>query len=139
MPSPQEIARQQIQYAFDRDFDALRKLYSPSVQYVDPDGELTGVEAVMDHLKQQVGPFPDATHEVRFVGGDDAFAMAEWQMTGTNTGSLTMPDGSTLPATGLAVVLPVVTIYDVRDGLIVSERNYYDNLGLYAQLGLLPE
>lgn len=32
----------------------------------------------------------------------------------------------------------VVTAYDVVDGRIVFERNYWDNAGLLTQLGLMP-
>ena len=49
-----------------------------------------------------------------------------------------MPDGSTLPATGRDVELKRWS-FRARDGVITAERNYWDNMAIYAQLGLLPE
>lgn len=139
MPSPQDIAKQQIEAAFAQDWDKLRKLYSANVQYIDPDGAWNGRDAAIAHLREGVEPIPDASYELKYVGGDDRVAVAEWSLTGTNTGPLTMPDGSQLPATGKRLSLNVVTLYDVQGGEIVSERNYWDNMAAYAQLGLLPE
>lgn len=38
---------------------------------------------------------------------------------------------------GAPIALDVMTAYDVLDGRIVSERNYWDNIALLTQLGVL--
>jgi len=43
-----------------------------------------------------------------------------------------------IPATGKPFVLPLVTIYAVRDGLIVSSRSYWDGIESLDQLGQPP-
>jgi ketosteroid isomerase-like protein len=43
-----------------------------------------------------------------------------------------------IPATGKPFVLPLVTIYTVRDGLIVSSRSYWDGIESLDQLGQTP-
>lgn len=40
-----------------------------------------------------------------------------------------------IPATGKPFVLPLMTMYTVRDGLIVSTRNYWDGIEVLDQLG----
>jgi steroid delta-isomerase-like uncharacterized protein len=40
-----------------------------------------------------------------------------------------------IPATGKVLVLPLVTIYTVRDELIVSSRSYWDGIETLNQLG----
>jgi predicted ester cyclase len=61
------------------------------------------------------------------------FVTAHWQMTGTNTASLT----AELPATGKPVDLPGCTTFEVRDGLIVHAWLYTDRMTMFRQLGLM--
>jgi steroid delta-isomerase-like uncharacterized protein len=42
-----------------------------------------------------------------------------------------------LPLTGRAYRVPVVSMFDIKDGLIVHERRVYDFTGLLLQVGLL--
>ena len=50
-----------------------------------------------------------------------------------------MPDGTELAATGKRVEMPGMEFVQVRDGKIVVDNLYYDNLAVAAQLGLLPQ
>lgn len=56
---------------------------------------------------------------------------------GTNTGPLTAPDGSQIPATGRDFTIPFAALHVVRDGKISKSRFYWDGMGFMAQLGLL--
>ena len=57
----------------------------------------------------------------------------------THTGPLTVIGRpGEIPATGKTFVLPYVSLYTVRDGLIVSGRNYWDGLESLNQLGQTP-
>ena len=57
---------------------------------------------------------------------------------GTNTGPLSLPDGSTVPATGKAVRVRGCDIATVADGMIVRHHFYFDQMELLTQLGLAP-
>ena len=57
---------------------------------------------------------------------------------GTNTGNLTMPDGTSIPATGKPVEVHGVEFARVRDGKLVEHNMYWDTPGIMRQLGLLP-
>jgi predicted ester cyclase len=58
---------------------------------------------------------------------------------GTHTGSLVLPDGTEVPSTGKRVEMPGMEFVKIRDGKIVVDNLYYDNLAVAAQLGLLPQ
>jgi predicted ester cyclase len=62
-----------------------------------------------------------------------------WVFVGTHTGPLVLPDGAELPPTGKRVEVSGMELVRVRDGKIVVDNLYYDNLAVAAQLGLLPQ
>jgi steroid delta-isomerase-like uncharacterized protein len=139
MLTPKELGDKQIAAALSRDWDALRRLYADGVQYVDPDGEVRGSEAAIERLRSQEEALSDMRFRIESFVADERRAVAEWVLTATNSDPLTMPDGTTVPATNRMLSVRMTTIYDMRDGRIISERNYWDNLALYTQLGLLSE
>ena len=69
---------------------------------------------------------------------DDAFA-DEWSFVATHTGPFALPDGNELPATGKRIELRGMELVEVRDGKIVVDNLYYDNMAVLAQLGLIPQ
>ena len=117
----------------------LTECYAKDVHYVDPGGEWTGVDAVLAHRKETFASFPGVSFDVEAIYDGDGWAIAEGVLSGKNTGPLVMPDGSTLPATGRDIEVRTVVVYELRDGAITAERNYWDNMVAFAQLGLLPE
>ena len=133
-----ELVEQQISAAFSKNWAKLAACYAKDVRYVDPGGELTGVDAVLAHVKEVFDPFPRMSFDVEAIYEGDGWAIAEGVVSGKNTGPLVMPDGSTLPATGRDVEVRTVVVFELRDGAITAERNYWDNMAIYAQLGLLP-
>jgi SnoaL-like polyketide cyclase len=80
----------------------------------------------------------DLHFETTRVIQQDSIIVAEFLYRGTNTGRLTTPDGTVIPATGRTMTIPSVILLDVRDGLIVALRAYYDQRDGLAQLGLMP-
>jgi ketosteroid isomerase-like protein len=120
--SVQDLARQQIAAAFAADRSALERLYADDVQYRDPDTRLSSRAAVLDHLRGQADAFAGFDFTISHTYGDSADgAVVEWSMSGE--------------AGGKPVSLDIVTAYDFVGGRIVSERNYWDNAALQAQLG----
>ena len=57
---------------------------------------------------------------------------------GTNTGDLTMPDGTSIPATGKPVEVRGVEFARVRDGKLIEHNMYWDSLVMMRQLGFAP-
>ena len=133
------------------DLDGVMELYADDAVQGMPDGVFEGRDAIRNRLANELDAIPDVTHTVTsIIEQDDAFA-DEWTFIGTQTGPLTLPDGTLLPPTGKRVEvrgMEVVRVgvegkivlntlgmkdYRVRVGL------YYDNLAVAAQLGVLPE
>ena len=70
------------------------------------------------------------------VGGD--FACAEWSVTLTHSGPLTLA-GELIEPTGLRVTIHGATVAEFRGERICSLRQYWDELAVLDQMGLLPE
>lgn len=122
------------------DLDAVMDLYADDAVQGMPDGIFEGRSAIHERLARELKAIPDVTHTVvSFIDQGDAFA-DEWTFVGTQTGPLTLPDGTVLPPTGKRVEVRGMEVVRVGpDGKIVLNTLYYDNLAVAAQLGLVPE
>ena len=100
-------------------------------------GRVSGIEAFLGFASGFKQAFPDLHWEFRqFIEGPDT-VVVEAVFLGTNTGPMIGPTGTTLPATGKSVELPICDIWKIRNGRIVENRIYYDQVTFLAQLGLL--
>ena len=121
------------------DLGGVMDLYADDGVQIMPDGTYEGWNAVRDRLAQELDGFTELNHTVRsFVEQGDTFA-DEWTFVGTHTGPFRLPDGKELPPTGKRVEIRGMEVVQVRDGKIVLNALYYDNLASMAQLGLIPE
>jgi steroid delta-isomerase-like uncharacterized protein len=121
------------------DLDGVMNLYAEDAVQIMPDGVFEGWSTVRDRLAQELDGFTDLNHTVRsFVEQGDAFA-DEWTFVGTHTGPFRLPDGSELPPTGKRVEIRGMELVKMRDGKIVLNTLYYDNLAVAVQLGLVAE
>lgn len=121
------------------DLDGVMDLYGEDSTQLMPDGTFEGRGAIRDRLAKELAAFSDIAHRyVSYVEEGDAFA-DEWVFVGRHTGPLVLPDGTELPATGKQVEVRGMELVRVREGKIVVDNLYYDNLAVAAQLGLLPQ
>jgi predicted ester cyclase len=121
------------------DLDGVMDLYAEDSTQLMPDGTFEGRSAIRDRLGKELGAFSDLAHRyISYVEEGDAFA-DEFVFVGTHTGLLVMPDGTELLPTGKHVEVQGMELVRVRDGKIVVDNLYYDNLAVAAQLGLLPQ
>ena len=121
------------------DLDSIMDLYAEDAVQGMPDGVYTGRSAIRDRLAQELGSLSNIDWTVdSYLEQDDLFA-DEWTIVGTHTGPLTLPDGTQLAPTGRRIQIKGMELVRMRDGEIVVDNLYYDNLSLAAQLGLLPQ
>lgn len=100
-------------------------------------GTVSGIDAFLAFVVGFKQTFPDLRYELRaFVEGADT-VMTEGVFVGTNTGPMVGPGGA-VPATGRRVELPFCDVWTVRDGRIVENHIYYDQVAFLGQLGLMP-
>jgi steroid delta-isomerase-like uncharacterized protein len=121
------------------DLDAVVDLYAEDAVQVMPDGTFEGRNAIHDRLAKELEAFSDLAHRVvSYVEQGDTFA-DEWVFVGTHTGPVVLPDGTVVPPTGKRVEMPGMEVCVVRDGKLIVDNLYYDNLAVLAQLGLVPQ
>jgi steroid delta-isomerase-like uncharacterized protein len=121
------------------DLDGVMDLYAEDAVQIMPDGTFEGRSVIGERLAKELTAFSEVHHRfTSYVEQDDAFA-DEWVFVGTHTGPLLLPDGTELPPTGKRVEVRGMELVELRDGKIVVDNLYYDNLAVAAQLGLLPQ
>jgi steroid delta-isomerase-like uncharacterized protein len=120
------------------DLDGVMDLYAEDAVQLMPDGPFEGRSTIRDRLARELDAFSDLAHRVvSYVEQGDAFA-DEWVFVGTHTGPVVLPDGTEVPPTGKRVEMPGMELCVVRDGKLVVDNLYYDNLAVLVQLGLVP-
>jgi steroid delta-isomerase-like uncharacterized protein len=121
------------------DLDAVMDLYAEDAVQLMPDGIFEGRSTIRERLARELDGFADIAHRVEsFVEQGDAFA-DEWTFVGTHTGAIVLPDGTELPPTHKRVEIRGMEFVELRDGKIVVDNLYYENVAVLVQLGLVPE
>ncbi len=132
-------ARERYEAAIARyvagDVDGFGAAHAPDAALITPGGVFVGREAIGAYWRRQRTAFPDLALTLDVVVAEGEVVAAEWTWVGTNTGPLTLRDGSTVPATGRRVELRGMELARVRDGMIVEYRMYWDGVALARQLG----
>jgi len=121
------------------DLEGCMELYAEDAVQIMPDGVFAGRNAIKERLARELAALPDVHFSFgAYVEEDDAFA-DEWTFVGTHTGPILLPNGAELPPTGKRVEVRGMEFVRLRDGKIVVDNLYYDNLTVLAQLGLVPQ
>jgi steroid delta-isomerase-like uncharacterized protein len=122
-----------------RDADGMADTYADDAVLTAATGERAeGKQAIRDYWAQMARAFAIGTGEVGRSSETADTYFGEITFRGTNTGDLTMPDGTSIPATGKSFEVGGVESARVRDGKLVEHNMYWDTLGMMRQLGLLP-
>ena len=137
MDSQEAIVRGLIEEGWNsREPSKLREYYDDSVSFRSPlVGLIDSLDGVERFATGLFRAFPDANMTVtRMISaGSDSFV--HFEATGTNTGPL--PDGR--EATGRSMRFEGLAHVIVENGRVRQDWVYYDALGLFRQLGLVPE
>jgi steroid delta-isomerase-like uncharacterized protein len=93
-----------------------------------------GKKELYNFIRQWYVDYPDLRFEwkSRFNAGN--WVAGEWTMTGTNVHS----SNPAIPATGKRFSVRGVSIIEVQEGKIKRETDYYNQLTIMQQLGLMP-
>ena len=119
--------------AFNRqDADALAALYaSDAVNWQVADQPLKGREAIHESFRVLFRAFPDMGHSRVNLLEEGEWAALEWEGWGTHLGEF-----AGRPASGRAFRLRGCGFFQVRDGLIVFQRGYWDRVTWFGQIGI---
>ena len=130
-----DIQRRYFECIERRDFEGIRTLIGEGYTYVDPSGEVgEGADAAIAVPETYMKAFPDMSFEIRGIHEAGKVSVMEFTARGTNTGEL-----MGTPPTGRPVEIRVCNLIEVKDGKIVAERDYWDQMSMMQQLGLVPE
>ena len=120
------------------DIGAFVDTYAENAVLRSPDGVFEGKAALRDYWTQEKASFPDSNVEMtRSIEQGDVVA-GEWTWTATNTGPLTLPDGTEIPATGKRVEVNGAEVLRFDGDKVVEHVLYFDNMSAFTQLGLIP-
>ena len=139
MSSIRDAYEQGIGFYNTGDVESLVNLYTEDATRVAPFGTFKGRAAIREGLSRDKAAFPDHTMTVDVIVEQGDTIAAEWTVAGTHTGPLVMPDGTELPPTGKRVELKGMELMQLRDGKVAVHHQYWDNMVVAGQLGVLPE
>lgn len=137
MEDLEKLARSWFDALATRDFDTLAGMYVADAEWLRPDGNSKGVDAIVTWLKTIAESFPDETATIQAVLVSPGAVTVEWTDTGTHTVAYKSVNFGVVQPTGKSYRLPVVEIFRFRDGKIVSQHEYCDLLSMLRQVGWL--
>ena len=86
-----------------------------------------------------VDAFSDIDLEARPLDVGRDRACAEWSVAMTHSGPLTLAGGEVVEATGTRITLNGATVTEFRADRICAARQYWDELAVFEQVGLLTD
>ena len=119
------------------DFMAFEDLYAPDVVFHHPGvGTLEGSQAMAEYVRDLRVQYPDLliTFEESVFDGEKM--VSHWRLVGTDMG---MHAASQEMPTGKKVDFKGADVLHFKDGKIVEEFSFFDQLAIMQQLGVLPE
>ena len=122
-----------------RDWEAYGSVFAEDLLMVTPalPGTSKGRDARLQFVQGIVDSFPDGVVEIQRYFGKGDWACVEVLFTGTHTGPMPGPDGTAIPPTHKQVKWPYCMVMKFKDGLVSELYEYYDQLSLMTQLGLM--
>jgi steroid delta-isomerase-like uncharacterized protein len=134
MSDAASIAREYLEGWNRRDWARWRELFHPQYTYTGGDGQLQkGPEAGMAVGQMFANAFPDGRIDIQSIHAAGNVAIVEFTGRGTHKGDL-----MGIAPTGRQITIPVCDVIEVRDGKIITEREYMDMLHMMQQLGVAP-
>ena len=121
------------------DLDGVMDLYAKDSAQLMPDGTFEGRSAIHDRLAKELAAFSDIAHRYSATSSRAMRSPTSGCSSGhtpVRSSCLTAPS-YLRPAKRVEV--KGMELVRVRDGKIVLDNLYYDNLAVAAQLGLLPQ
>jgi predicted ester cyclase len=122
-----------------RDWEAYGSAFAEDLHMVTSalPGPTTGRDVRLQFVQGIMAAFPDGQVQVERGFGQGDWGCIEVLFTGTHTGPMAGPGGAEIPPTNKPVKWPYCMIMKFKDGLVSELYEYYDQVALLAQLGLM--
>jgi hypothetical protein len=121
----------------EHDDNTMRELCTDDVRAWTPALSTGSVGDLLDRLEHRDESFSGVELDVAPLEVVGDLACAEWSVRMTHTGPLAIGGGTVVEPTGLTITVHGVTVAEFRGDLICSIRQYWDELSVFEQLGLV--
>ena len=138
MASAKDVTDRGLEAWRARDVDAFVAIYSENATITAPGMEARGHDGARGFISMWMEAVPDNEITITNECVDGSTVCQEGIFSGTHTGTLTTPDGQSIPATGRSLKAPYCDVFEIQDDHVVAERLYFDQVELLTQLGLMP-
>jgi ketosteroid isomerase-like protein len=128
-----------LRAGLDGNQSSIRELCTDDVTAWTPALSVSSASELTAELQRRDQAFSDVELEVAplDVGGD--YACVEWSVSMRHTGPLVLAGGEVVEPTGTRVTLNGATVAEFRGERICSLRQYWDELAVFEQIGLVPD
>jgi ketosteroid isomerase-like protein len=128
-----------LRAGLDGDVSSIREVCTEDVTAWTPALSASSISELTAEFERRDEAFSDIELEVAplDVGGD--YACAEWSVSMRHTGPLVLAGGEVVEPTGTQITLNGATVAEFRGERICSLRQYWDELAVFEQIGLMPD
>lgn len=117
-----------------REIDKINETnFDTNITLITTPENIVGIQGFKDYYQNYLTGFSYITFTVIDVFGQGDNIVKHWNFKGSHTGEF-----FGIPASGKEVDIEGVTIVKMKDGKILQEQDFLDNLSFYQQLGLIP-
>jgi ketosteroid isomerase-like protein len=134
-----EALTRALRAAVDGDLRPVAEVFTDDVKAWTPALTAGSRAELFAAYEQRDGAFSDLALEVIPLDVSGDYGCAEWTVTMTHTGPLTVAEGHAVEPTGTRVTIQGVTVAEFRGEQICALRQYWDEFAVLEQLGLLRE
>ncbi len=133
------VVEERLAATNERDWDRWEALHTVDAVRTAPELEqpLRSAAAMRAAIETLSVAFPDYHLELEQAFGQDEWLAVRLHTTGTMTGPLTLSDGSEVPATGQSIEQDWSALVRFDGERIAEFHEFYDQLTLMLQLGLV--
>jgi ketosteroid isomerase-like protein len=128
-----------LRAGLDGNTSSIRELCTEDVTAWTPALSASSISELAAEFDRRDQAFSEIELEVAplDVGGD--YACAEWSVSMRHTGPLVLAGGEVVEPTGTRITLNGATVAEFRGDRICSLRQYWDELAVFEQIGLMPD
>src|SRR5690606_16746057 len=109
------------------------KYFDENVTGISSPENIVGIEAFKAYYQHFLTGFSDREFTIKNIFGQNENIVKHWHFTGKHTG-----DFFGIPATGKTITIEGATLIVMKDGKILQEQDFMDNMVFMQQLGLAP-
>ena len=134
-----EILTKALHASLRGDRRALADLYTDDVRAWTPALSASSAAELFAELERRDEAFSEIELEVTPLDVSGDYACVEWRVSMTHSGRLELRDALIVQPTGQRIAVYGTTIAEFRGDRICSLRQYWDELTVFEQLGLLGD